>query len=179
MKITLCGSAQFLDYFEYWNEALTARGHIVYSLGFNRRMDAPTIKRVLELVHLTKIDNSDAIIVINGDVDYIGETTMQELIYACLRGKHIYITNEPRVARDPGIGIQYALDAKALLSPIECQSYQVFKDSHMDQGYQGQPVHPLSTSPAQQASTSADPQPLSRKYSSDLRPLPSLSRTRL
>ena len=97
MKITLCGSARFEDEFHKWNEALTLSGHIVYSLAVYpstkrgvKNWYNKTQKDALDKAHLGKIDNSDAIVVINTG-GYIGESTSREMRHASV-SKIVYYT---------------------------------------------------------------------------------------
>jgi hypothetical protein len=111
MKITLCGSTRFAERFREANIALTMAGHIVYSISLAGRQagqeaDKPfgiTIndddKRTLDLVHLKKISESDAIIVIGWrrtladlsvtDTSYIGESTRREIEWAVMSEKTV------------------------------------------------------------------------------------------
>lgn len=101
MKITLCGSTRFNDEFAVWNARLTLAGHVVYSLAIVSKQEgdlgkehiSQTIseddKNRLDLVHLAKIEESDAIVVLNRD-DYIGQSTTRELMWARMRGKKVY-----------------------------------------------------------------------------------------
>jgi len=83
--ITLCGSTKFKKQFEEVNTALTLQGNIVISLGFFEQSDNINITKEQEelfrKIHFRKIDMADEIFVI--DVNgYIGESTMQEILYA-------------------------------------------------------------------------------------------------
>lgn len=96
--ITLCGSTRFRKEFEEINKKLTIQGNIVISVGWFSHSDdeAPTEdqKKLLDEVHIKKIDISDEIYVI--DVNgYIGESTKREIEYAELKGKGIrYFSKE-------------------------------------------------------------------------------------
>lgn len=94
MRITLCGSARFEKYFKEWNKRLTLAGHVVYSIACypsdNGGKDWYTErqKKMLDEVHFAKIDNSDAIFVI--DIDgYIGSSTAREIGHAIATGKEV------------------------------------------------------------------------------------------
>ena len=100
MRITLCGSTRFEPLFHDWSAKLALSGHTVYSLSmFGREAsDAgkegkPVIsdadKAILNLVHLDKILNSDAVVVINQD-GYVGFSTNREVIWARMQGKCVY-----------------------------------------------------------------------------------------
>lgn len=100
MRLTLCGSTRFKRQFEEWNHQLALSGHTVYSLSLFAREATdigkegnPTIteaeKIILDLVHLDKILNSNAIVVINVD-SYTGFSTKREIRWARLQGKTVY-----------------------------------------------------------------------------------------
>lgn len=100
MRITLCGSTRFKIEFDEWNHKLALSGHTVYSLSLFAREEKDvgkegnlTIseeeKTTLDLVHLNKILNSDAIVVI--DVDgYTGFSTKREIQWARMQDKRVY-----------------------------------------------------------------------------------------
>lgn len=101
MKFTICGSAKFESAWHEYNKKLGLAGHISYSL-----MTFPSIegdkswyteeqKELLDLAHLAKIEESDAILVLNID-DYIGDSTRREIRWAKLRDKHVYYVEEPK-----------------------------------------------------------------------------------
>lgn len=96
MRITLCGSARFEPIFHELNERLTLAGHVVYGLSVypsqkadNKNWYTDTQKRILDKVHMMKIDNSDAVVVIN-EGGYIGESTAKEVQHGLDTGKSIY-----------------------------------------------------------------------------------------
>lgn len=101
MKITLCGSTRFIDAFAEWNRRLTLAGHVVYALSMHGRqvadigkpVDLQVVtdkdKVVLDLAHLAKIEESDAILVLNVG-GYYGESTTREIAWARMRGKAVY-----------------------------------------------------------------------------------------
>jgi hypothetical protein len=95
MIFTICGSAKFESHWHEWNKRLGLMGHISYGL-----MTYPSIegdknwytdeeKELLDLAHLAKIEESDAIFVLNLD-GYIGESTRREIRWAEMRNKQIY-----------------------------------------------------------------------------------------
>jgi len=100
MKITLCGSTKFRDQFEDWNRRLSKMGHIVYSVsayGHSGDTLTPAEKETLDLVHLRKIVESDAIFVVgltdDGPVHdrlYVGESTRREIAWARMLGKRVF-----------------------------------------------------------------------------------------
>lgn len=96
MKIALCGSAKFEKEFHDWDEALTLAGHVVYGLavypsskGNKKDWYSESAKQTLDLCHLAKIEESDAVVVINVG-GYLGESTHREVEWARIRGKTIY-----------------------------------------------------------------------------------------
>lgn len=110
MRITLCGSTRFKDAFNHWNHQLAVSGHTVYSLSLFARQESdvgkegnPTItddqKITLDLVHLDKILNSDAIVVINVD-GYTGFSTKREIEWARMQRKEVYLIED--AGRRPG-----------------------------------------------------------------------------
>lgn len=96
MKITLCGSLRFEAQIQDWHERLAFAGHTVYSMVTlpsqkqnNKDWYTPHQKQILDLLHLSKIEESDAIFVV--DVDrYIGESTKRDMQWAMIRNKAIY-----------------------------------------------------------------------------------------
>lgn len=98
-RITLCGSTRFKREYEALNKQLTLEGYIVYSVAIFEHADNQQLtdeqKKLLDKVHRAKIDNSDAILVI--DVDgYIGESTRNEIEYAEKKGKTVkYLSRFP------------------------------------------------------------------------------------
>ena len=95
MKLCLCGSTQFMDQFHQAAVALTLKGHVVYTVATSVKGDfKPTDeqKMVLDAVHLRKVFESDAVIIIGRREDgsvYLGESTKRELMFATLWGKDI------------------------------------------------------------------------------------------
>lgn len=95
MKVTLCGSTRFMDQFHAANVALSLQGHIVYSVATSTKGDfQPTEdqKLALDAVHLRKIQESDAVMVVGRQEDgtvYIGESTRREIMYAHIWDKDL------------------------------------------------------------------------------------------
>jgi len=108
MRITLCGSAKFEEEYIKWNEILTLQGHVIYSLAVLPSHKETIVwysveeKEMLDLVHLVKIMESDAIVVINcADAEwekeaYVGESTRQQIIWAKMHGKPCFYTRAIR-----------------------------------------------------------------------------------
>jgi NAD(P)H-nitrite reductase large subunit len=91
--ITLCGSTRFRDEFISEQKRLTLEGNIVISVGlFGHSGDnealSENIKRMLDDMHLRKIDMADEIFVINPG-GYIGESTRREIEYATRNNKTV------------------------------------------------------------------------------------------
>jgi len=98
-RITLCGSTKFKKEFEAINKQLSLEGYIVYSVAFFGHTDNIPLtedqKKTLDEVHKRKIDNSDAIFVLDVN-DYIGSSTQSEIDYAIYNGKAIrYLSDFP------------------------------------------------------------------------------------
>lgn len=100
-----------MDRYNAVNKTLTLQGHLVYSVATistshvfkenehdkGGRIEpveiTPEQKIVLDLVHLQKILESDAIVVIGwrgGDDDYAGESTRREVAWAVMNEKQIF-----------------------------------------------------------------------------------------
>jgi len=96
--ITLCGSTKFKNEFLNEQKRLTLEGNIVISVGlFGHSEDSEVwnngMKEMLDRMHLSKIDLSDEIFVINVG-GYIGESTRKEIEYAKFKNKIIkYLEN--------------------------------------------------------------------------------------
>jgi hypothetical protein len=96
--ICLCGSSRFKDAFIKANRDLTLEGKIVLTMGLFGQTDMPDhdwttggteLKRMLDELHLRKIDLADRVMVINVG-GYIGESTRNEIAYAEATGKHVF-----------------------------------------------------------------------------------------
>ena len=107
--ITLCGSTRFKEDFLRAQKTLTLEGNIVISVGlFGHSGDSEvwegkeegewsSTKRMLDDMHLRKIDMADEIYVINRG-GYIGESTRREIEYALTQGKKVkYMEKAPSV----------------------------------------------------------------------------------
>lgn len=104
MRITLCGSTRFESKFHEWNHKLALAGHTVYSLSLfgrevkdvgkdDNKIVTEDEKIVLDLVHLDKIMNSDAVVVIDVD-EYVGFSTAREVRWARMQGKKVFWITE-------------------------------------------------------------------------------------
>lgn len=95
---TLCGSTRFQKEYLAAQRELTLRGEIVISVGLfghleGLDMDGDT-KRLLDELHLRKIELSDGIFVVNVR-GYVGESTRREIRHACLLGKQVRYLEMP------------------------------------------------------------------------------------
>jgi hypothetical protein len=96
MKVTLVGSTRFHERFKEINAKLSKLGHVVYSVALAEKAGdviTPAEKITLDLVHMKKIIESEAIVVIGYQPDgtyYIGESTRREIEWAMINGKSIY-----------------------------------------------------------------------------------------
>ncbi len=91
--ITLCGSTRFRDEFIAGQKRLTLEGNIVISVGLfghsgNEEVWSENTKKMLDDMHLRKIDLADEIFVINPG-GYIGNSTQREIEYSKKNGKAV------------------------------------------------------------------------------------------
>lgn len=105
MKLCLIGSTRFMDEYRKINRELTLAGHIVYSVatissseaGEKIKAEAQGItedqKETLDLVHLLKIINSDAVILITDIHGYVGTSTRREIKWSMMLGKQVVLPN--------------------------------------------------------------------------------------
>lgn len=111
MKLTLCGSAKFEKDYHIWNKLLSLAGHVVYGLAawpsIEGKKDWFTEeeKNTLDLIHLAKIDASDAIVVLNPG-GYVGESTKKEILWAYMNDKSIFALTDLRVSFEYGNALQ-------------------------------------------------------------------------
>src|SRR5215471_2153860 len=87
MKIALIGSTRFIDKFNSINRKLSLAGHVVYSVATvtSGNQLGEDEKQTLDLVHLLKIQESDACFLITDDKKYIGESTRREIKWAVMQ----------------------------------------------------------------------------------------------
>jgi hypothetical protein len=96
MIATLIGSARFESHFHAWNKALSLAGYAVFGLasypsqneGVKSWYDNDE-KTTMDLVHLQKIQLSDAVLLLN-PYAYIGESTLREIQWTKMIGKPLY-----------------------------------------------------------------------------------------
>jgi hypothetical protein len=102
VKITLVGSTRFAALFASHMEKLSLAGHTVYGLGFTSSMKeggegsgpSPDQKILLDLVHLKKILDSDAVLLVTDESLYFGESTRRELAWAAMLDRQIFFRVE-------------------------------------------------------------------------------------
>lgn len=99
--VCLCGSTRFMDAFFDAGWAETLAGKIVLSIGVCKHAEdhsgealGPETVRLLDELHLRKIDLADEVFILNVG-GYIGESTRNELNYAKERGKKIRFLEPP------------------------------------------------------------------------------------
>lgn len=108
--VCLCGSTRFFQAFREANLRETLAGHIVLSVGVDFKSDADLLlagelteedKQRLDELHLRKIDLCDEVFILNCG-GYMGQSTMNELMYAKEHGKYIRFLEmyEPIEARE-------------------------------------------------------------------------------
>ena len=83
--VCLCGSTRFEQAFIDANKEETLKGNIVLSVGLFGHSEgidmAGSTKKMLDQLHLCKIDLADEILILNVN-GYIGESTKREILYA-------------------------------------------------------------------------------------------------
>ncbi|MGW6016145.1 hypothetical protein [Streptomyces sp. NPDC055210] len=99
--VVLCGSTRFWEQFTEASLYETAAGRIILAPGCNLKQPHPLwvdpvqadrLKRVLDDLHLRKIDLADDVLVVNPG-GYIGSSTAREIEYARSLGKPIRYTH--------------------------------------------------------------------------------------
>ncbi|MER7841830.1 hypothetical protein ABTY98_39575 [Streptomyces sp. NPDC096040] len=99
--VVLCGSTRFWEQLAEAALYETAAGRIVLTLGCNLKQPHPLwatpeqadrVKRMLDTLHLHKIDLADDVLVVNPG-GYIGASTRREIDYARSLGKPIRYTH--------------------------------------------------------------------------------------
>ncbi|MFG2351880.1 hypothetical protein [Streptomyces phaeochromogenes] len=99
--VVLCGSTRYWEQLNEANAYETAAGRIVLAPGCNLKQDHPLwadpvqaerLKRVLDDLHLRKIDLADEVLVVNPG-GYVGASTSREIAYARSVGKPIRYTH--------------------------------------------------------------------------------------
>ena len=91
-RICLCGSTRFRDEYEKAQREETLAGNIVLSVGLfghaeGLDMSGP-IKKMLDELHLRKIDLCDDVVIVTRDL-YVGQSTTNEILYARRHNKVI------------------------------------------------------------------------------------------
>jgi hypothetical protein len=88
--VCLCGSTRFTTAYLEANERLTLAGKIVLTVALfpHEKAIDPEQKRLLDELHLRKIDLADSVLVLNVG-GYIGESTQAEIDYANSIGRPV------------------------------------------------------------------------------------------
>lgn len=103
MKFCLIGSSRFQETYLRANRELTLKGHVIYSIATVSSSqyaggELPEHdKMILDLVHLRKIQESEASILISDETGYYGFSTKREMIWGMMIGKplFVFVTREP------------------------------------------------------------------------------------
>jgi hypothetical protein len=95
MKLCLIGSTRFIDAFAEANRRLTLAGNAVYSVasittGAGSEVNEDQ-KIILDLVHLQKIQESEAVVLVTDENGYFGFSTRREMIWARILNKPILV----------------------------------------------------------------------------------------
>jgi hypothetical protein len=99
MKIVLCGSTRFVKegLWDTWNRKLTLAGHRVTTISFvmshDQQQDNTAMKEHLDLVHLAKILDADAIFVLDQG-GYIGFSTKREIAWAKMLERKVFYLSD-------------------------------------------------------------------------------------
>ena len=99
--ITLCGSVRFKELFEEANRLLTRADWIVLTVAeFDHAMlhdstnnEGMLLKTQLDMLHRSKIDISQAVLVLDKD-GYVGDSTRGEIAHAIDEMKLVYFYSE-------------------------------------------------------------------------------------
>jgi len=105
--VCLCGSTRFTELMLIKQWELTKKGYVVlswcalpdsYFQGKDKAHigDQEGVKKIVDEVHLRKIDLSDEVLILNVG-GYIGESTRNELNYAKKKGKTVLFLEARRI----------------------------------------------------------------------------------
>lgn len=83
--ITICGSMRFYEGMLKCASELTSQGHIVL-MPHDANHDDDEHKRMLDALHLAKVDMSDQVVVVTDRSVYVGDSTRREMNYAYEKG---------------------------------------------------------------------------------------------
>lgn len=102
--VCLCGSTRFYEQFQKANLEETLKGRIVLTVGFMMHAKETVHggnvgitndqKKMLDDLHLRKIDLADEVLIINVG-DYMGDSTKREAWYALQQQKRIRLYETP------------------------------------------------------------------------------------
>ncbi len=95
--VCLCGSTRFKNEYEQAMKEETLKGKIVLTVGLFGHIEGidmnGEVKKMLDKLHLRKIDLADEVLIINVG-GYIGESTKKEIAYAIVHGKPVRMLEE-------------------------------------------------------------------------------------
>jgi hypothetical protein len=102
--VCLCGSTRFVDTYNEWRKILTYQGKIVLSIEIvtsqSQKNDPQFVnsdlKKMLDELHLRKIDLADTVMFLNVN-GYMGESTKRELEYAKQQNKKLIFLERSEV----------------------------------------------------------------------------------
>ncbi len=131
--ITFCGSTKFRKEYEEQQVRLTLEGNIVISVGLFGHLEGLDMegetKKMLDELHLRKIDIADEIFVINPG-GYIGSSTKNEIEYARLGGKKITYLEDSRNSYEKEID-----ELKEKIRKLETENKYLLRDVHSNPDY--------------------------------------------
>ncbi len=131
--ITLCGSTRFKEQFIEQQARLTLEGNIVITVGLFGHLEGLDMegetKKMLDELHLRKIDIADEIFVINPG-GYIGSSTKNEIEYARLGGKKITYLEDSRNSYEKEID-----ELKEKIRKLETENKYLLRDVHSNPDY--------------------------------------------
>lgn len=129
--VCLCGSTRFYETFQLVNYEETMKGKIVLSICYYPGSPGctPEQKIMLDAVYRDKIDLADEVLFLNVN-GYMGESTLQELVYAIRKNKKIRFL-EPNNLEVPIVDT---------LQPVrQALSFYADKNNWIDPPYLGEP----------------------------------------
>ena len=116
MKVCLIGSTRFADLYAEFERRLSLAGHVVHSIAVATTGDHPGLtddeKETLDLVHLDKIAQSDAVLVVTDGSRYIGRSTRRELKWAAMQGCRVYFPQDLDFLCDDASVVRMAAEAR-------------------------------------------------------------------
>ncbi|MFF5626898.1 hypothetical protein [Microbacterium sp. LWH10-1.2] len=96
--VCVCGSMRFAEEIRTVARELTLAGVIVLAPADADGPIPPAQKKILDVLHLRKIDLADRVVIVNPD-GYIGDSTRNELAYASSANKPVSFTHGKPTSR--------------------------------------------------------------------------------